>query len=399
MVAPVPDDPDVGSVAVPLVPGVDVHCAMPELDGAVEVGIQHEDEVLERELVAPKDPGKHFHLEIGPLAADLALEVDNSRGKVHASGRVSAGNSDSGKDRTIAELDTVVLRYAPAHGFVGERAEPDPPVFEHPQFGESRMSSKNVTRFFVEERERALANVGKVVKKALWDDYPDWVFNTVACVGSFDAAGRGSYSDPTSVWFNVFVGYYQIDAPKPDWERPFAYESAGGPGAEIRFEDIVRLGKSDWGYFSNWMYGVPEQIVERHDAIDMSRLETSQADAGVIGSSVWHRARIGGVDFVSAYEADHRGAERLVKNSPLSPLWREAFGPPNPQPQFEQSFIGTTFDADLYIAYWEDDDAFHTVMFGGTAASDSPPAFLDGQLEAAKRVIERGYPTLGFKAE
>ncbi len=258
------------------------------------------------------------------------------------------------------------------------------------------MSSKNVTRIFVEDRKRLIADVGQVVKKALWQDRPDWVFNTVACVGPHDENGRGSYSDPTSIWFNVFLGYYQIDAPKPDWTRPFGYESAKGAKSEVSFEEIVRLGKSDWNYFSNWMYGVPATDTERFDPVDLSKLTISQKDAGAIGESSWHRVFIGKVEFVTAYQSDHPGAGRLVDNSLVSNVWRKAFGQPNPKPEFSDSFIGASLDADMYIAYWEDDAAFHTVIFGGTAPTGRDPAFLAGQMEASKAVIEGTYPKLGF---
>jgi hypothetical protein len=295
------------------------------------------------------------------------------------------------------DVDEVVCHLGPAHGSVGRDEQPHPPAFDDPDFGRSRMSSKNVTRFFVQDRKRVLADVGRIVKNTLWSDYPDWVFNTVACVGAFDEEGRGSYADPASIWFNVFLGYYQIDAPKPDWTRPFAYESAGGSSSKIRFDEIVRLGKSDWGYFSNWMYGVPADVVEAHNAFDMSALRATQWDAEVIGSTTWHRALVEGVDFVSAYEADDPGAGDLVDNALISRLWRRAFGPPNPRPGHSESFIGTTMDAGMYIAYWEDADAFHTTIFGGTGPSAGDPRFLDRQMGAAKAVIAESYAGLGFR--
>jgi hypothetical protein len=392
----VPDDTTTGSVTVPLVPGVDVQCAMTALDGTVEVGIEHEGELVEKGAVDPATPGKHFELDLGRLRVDVNLAVDNSLGEVSAHGEVEARDPLLEQWHTLAKLDDVVLRYNPTHGSVGRNPDPDPPLFDDPEFGRTQMSSKNVTRIFVEDRERVLADVGRVVKRTLWDDYPDWVFNTVACVGPHDEKGRGTYGDPSSIWFNVFLGYYQIDAPKPDWKRPFAYSSADGAGSPVRPEEIVRLGKSDWNYFSNWMYGVPADAALRHNEFDMRSIKASQGDAGTIGSSVWHRVKIEGVDFVSAYEADHPEAARLVDNALVTRLWRKAFGEPSPRAEFAESFIGTTLDADMYIAYWEDDEAFHTAMFGGTAPSGSDPAFLAAQMAAAKDVISRSYGEIGF---
>jgi hypothetical protein len=370
---------------------------MTELDGSVVVGIEHEGEVVESGVIDPATPGKHFELDLGRLRVDVNLAVDNSLGEVSAHGEVRARDPLLEQWHTLAEIDETLIHYNPTHGAVGRSPDPDPPHFADPQFGRTQMSSKNVTRIFVEDRERLLADVGRVVKRALWDDYPDWVFNTVACVGAHGPDGRGTYGDPESIWFNVFLGYYQIDAPKPAWNRPFAYESADGASSKVRHDEIVRLGKSDWNYFSNWMYGVPAEAAERHNAFDMKGIKTSLADAGEIGSTSWHRVTIEGVDFVSAYEADNPNAARLVDNSPVSRLWRRAFGEPCPRPDHSDSFIGTTLDADMYIAYWEDDEAFHTAMFGGTAPSGADPDFLARQLAAAREVIERSYAGIGFR--
>lgn len=372
---------------------------MPELDGSIELAIEHEEEVAKREVVRPEDPPKPFSLDLGPLTIDLALGANNELGEVTAKGTITLDSPIGGGKVPLADIDEVLFRYAPTHGSVGGRPEPNPPVFDDREFGRSRMSSKNVTRIMVEERERLLADVGRVCKRELWDDCPDWVFNTVACVGEFDERGRGSYSNPTSVWFNVFLGYYQIDAPKPDWKRPFAYEKAAGSRSTVRFDELVRLGKSDWNYFSNWMYGVPGEIASRHNDLDLSNLKTKQQDGGRVGDSDWHRVSIANIGFVSAYESNAHGAARLVRNSLVSDLWRKAFGQPSPHPDFRESFIPARLDADTYMAYWEDDEAFHTVLFGGTAPTGTDRRFLAGQMSGAAKVIKRFYPELGFKSE
>jgi len=388
-----------GLVDVPLVPGVEVRCAMPDLDGSIELGIKHGDEVVEQARVRPEDPPKPFRIDLGMIEVDVALGADNSKGEVSAKGRVRLDSPVSPKEVQVAEIDRILFRYGPAHGSVAGRTEPDPPIFDDRRFGRARMSSKNVTRVFVDDNERLLTDVGRVVKRLLWDDYPDWTFNTVACVGDFDDKGLGAYGDPSSPWFNVFLGYYQIDAPKPDWTRPFAYESAAGADSKVRFDEIARLGKTDWNYISNWMYGVPGQVVRRYDDLELEKLQSSQSDAGQIGSSRWHRVDLGNVQFVSAYEADCAGADRLVRNSLVSELWRKAFGLPNPRTEHRESFVPTRLDAQMYVAYWEDDEAFHTTIFGGTGPAGGDVAFLDRQLAESKRVIERGFGDVGFALE
>jgi hypothetical protein len=391
----VPDDKGGTGATIGIAPGVAIDCGMSALDGSVEVGIHHDDREVRRERIAPEDPPKKVSVDLGVVELELEVGADNEEGEIDVSGRVVLENPLGDGRKTLHEVKKCVP-YAPAHGSVGGRSEPDPPIFDDPRFGRSRMSSKKVTRVFVDERPRLLADVGRVVKETLWPDCEPWVFNTVACVGDFDSRGRGTYSDPTSPWFNVFLGYYQIDAPKPSWKRPFAYESADGGRSQVRFDEIVRLAKSDWNYISNWMYGVPSEVAERHNDFDVDRLRLTQRDAGVIGQSHWHRVEIGGVEFVSVYEADRDGAERLVSNSLVSNLWRDAFGKPNPRDDHPDSFIPTVLDGDLYIAYWEDDEAFHTVMFGGTAPANAPKEFLARQLAEARRVIERSFGDTGF---
>jgi hypothetical protein len=390
-VAPVPDESNRESVSVPLAPGVDAHLGMHDLDGSLEVGLVHEGHVVDEEVIPPDadEPRKLFSVELGPLSVELTFTADHGLGELRVRGSIRALGG------LHADFDEV-LRYNPAHGAVGTSDQADPPIFDDPRFGRTRMSSKNVTRIFVEDRKRLIADVGRVVKNTLWPDHEDWVFNTVACVGAFDEQGRGTYGDPHSPWFNVFLGYYQIDAAKPAWKRPFAYKSAKGADSKVDFEEIIRLGKSDWNYFSNWMYGVPQRAAERHNEIDMSKVRAAQSDGGAIGESSWHRVQLAGVDFVSAYESAAPGAEKLVDNSVISRVWRGAFGAPNPRPEFKQSFVPTTLDGDMYIAYWEDEAAFHTTIFGGTAPSGGDPEFLACQLAEAKKVIARSYESLGF---
>src|SRR3954454_18638969 len=242
-VAPMPDES--GSEGIHLAPGVDIHVGMSELDGSVEVGLRHKGEVRDAKGIAPEDGPPPFALHVGPLHVEVELGADNSRGAVTAEGKVKIHGDDGETPRTLVDVGGDFFYYTPAHGSVGGDRDAHPPIFKDPDFGQTKMSSKNVTRIFVEDRYRRLANVGQVVKKTLWDDYPDWVFNTVACVGAFDEDGRGSYSDPTSPWFNVFLGYYQIDARKKGgWDRPFAYEGADGAASKVRIDEVIRLGKS-----------------------------------------------------------------------------------------------------------------------------------------------------------
>ena len=52
------------------------------------------------------------------------------------------------------------------------------------------------------------------------------------------------------------------------------------------------------------------------------------------------------------------------------------------------------------MAYYEDDQAYHTLIFGGSGPGDGDPnlaaQFLQVQLAAVQAVIAQSYPTLGF---
>ena len=69
---------------------------------------------------------------------------------------------------------------------------------------------------------------------------------------------------------------------------------------------------------------------------------------------------------------------------------------PHPRPNYPESFIPTLVDAALDIAYWEDDAAYHTLMFGGTTDTGKDPNFLDAQVAATRKVIVDHYPTFGL---
>ena len=385
-----PDSLTAGADSVPLAPGMDLRLSMPPGEESLLLSVLHEGAVV-ASATAKVGATEHTLRYLSELV-NLRLEVavDGLLGEVEASGTVQMRDPATGHWETALDVDGEVLaRYAPVAGVVGRSPVPDPPAVDDARFGKSRPTATGVTRLFVGDEPRLLTDVGRKAQKRLWARYPGgFVFNTVACVGS--------YVDPDSPWFNVFLGYYQIDVAKKEWGRPFGYRSADGIASQVEFEDIVRLGKTDWNWFSNWMYGVPEEEVLPCDDVDMGAVSCAQSDAGTVGASRWHYTKVGNVDFVSAYESDAPGAARLVDNTLLSPTWRLSYGEPAPRPGHTVSFPATRLDAELYIAYWEDATDFHTVMFGGTAPVGADPDFLAVQMRAAEDVMARTYPTLGF---
>ena len=287
----------------------------------------------------------------------------------------------------------------PSLGSVGGSIWGHAPTVNDPELGTSRNIVPIINRIDVDSQEKFVARMGGIAKATFFPDYPSFVFNVCFAVGDFSLIGRpGSYADPKSHWFNVFMGYYQLDAPRKTWNRPFAYESAQ-PGAAVAFGDVMRLGKSDWNYFSNFMYGVPEDCIALHNELPATppcrwlRRES-------IGARHWDLIEVEDIEVVSGYESNAPGARRLVDNSILTRMWRRTFGLPHPRPDFPESFISTRLRAQIYMSFSQDEHSYHTVLFGGTVNKAFPPTlnerFLDVQMKACRDVMVRHYPHLGF---
>jgi hypothetical protein len=376
--------------------GVELRTTFPALDGSVGVALLHREHVLFSKTFTRDEPRGDFSFHTALARGDGAIEVDLFAGELAWEGHLALRLP--GGWRRILHVDRdVLLAFAPAVGRVGPEPDVDEPVVDDPRYGRSQLCTPAVLRIPVDVADRKVADVGEIVKARMFPDHPPFTFNTVACVGGVEDGAPGLYTDPDSIWFNIFFGYYQLDAPKRDWQRPFGYRSADGIRSEIEPEDVVRLGKSDWNWFSNWMYGVPMEAVLPYSSPDMGSVRVELSPPERVGQTMWHALTLHGVEVASAYESGAPGAAKLVRNSIVDDVWRHAFGLPAPRESHPDSFIPTTIDARILMAYWEDDDAYHTIIFGGTVPSaGGDPRFLEAQMAAVRAVIERSYATLGF---
>jgi hypothetical protein len=341
------------------------------------------------------DPRADLDLERRHLRARADVDLDAFAGELAWNGELAVRRPWGRRWRTVRNRG-VIMRFCPAVGEIGGSSKVDPPELDDPRFGKSQLCTPAVLRIFVDERDRRIAEVGRLVKRQMFPEHPPFVFNTVACVGRVADGAPGLYTDPASHWFNVFFGFYEIEAPKPAWSRPFGYRSAAGIDSVVEAEDIARLGKSDWNWFSNWMYGVPIEHVLSYSGVDMSAIGVEHLPASRIGRSLWHGLLLRGVEVASAYESDAPGAARLTRNTIVEDVWRNSFGLPNPRPGWPESFIPTRIDAQVDMAYREDERSYRTLIFGGTCAADGDPAFLAAQMKAVREVIARSYAGLGF---
>jgi hypothetical protein len=331
----------------------------------------------------------------GLFKEDVTFCVDLGRGELTLTGDVCVRDGDAWR---CHRFPTVVLAaFSPTLGAVGGDVLAHPPAVDDPA-GASRSIVPTITRIPVDAVPRAGTPVGGMVKAALFADVPDFLFNVCFAVGPFELLRPGAYGDPTSPWFNVFAGYYQIDCPTPAWTRPFGY-AAAAPGAAIAFDDILRIGKADWNYFSAWMYGTPLAAVTPYDPLDPG-VACTVLPPVTIGGRRWDQVDVDGFGAASAYQAE--GSTQLLDNTVLTPLWRATYGEPASVPGHPTSFPGTRMHARLYMAFRQDAEGFHTYLFGGTVnkAFDGPDnaRVLDAQMAACAEVIAVHYPALGFPA-
>jgi hypothetical protein len=375
--------------------GLTMTCAFPAT-GSVDVTITLGRLKLLRHRFSPHARGVHVSCRLPVLEADFRLTLNAFTGQLIWEGDLRIRREPSGRWKTLFAGTDVLVQFDPGLGLVDGRPDANAPVTSG-RFGPGQLCTPVVLRFHVAGADRAVSHVGCIVKEELFRSYPPFTFNTVACVGAVSPGAQGLYTNPESIWFNVFFGYYQLDCAKQDgWIRPFAYDSANGFASSPVPEDVARLGKADWNWFSNWMYGVPAAECAPYSQVDMTAINVIGPSAKRIGSKRFHEIRLNGVEVASAYESDAKGATKLVENSVLAPVWRKSFGLPHPRPNHPVSFIPTALDAVVEMSYFEDADAFHTVMFGATAGRNADPTFMDAQLAAVRQVMVDSYPGLGF---
>src|SRR4029077_9122179 len=111
--------------------------------------------------------------------------------------------------KVVDRSDRVLLSFDPSLGEVDGSTAVHPPMVDDPVFGTSQTCTPTILRIHVDDKPRDLCDVGRVVKETMFPEHPPFVFNTVACVGAFPVGGPGQYTDPCSIWFNTFLGYYQ----------------------------------------------------------------------------------------------------------------------------------------------------------------------------------------------
>lgn len=295
-------------------------------------------------------------------------------------------------------------------GDINRRIWSHPVMLDERRFGRT-MTNPSVLEIMIDPpRQLAHPTQLKPVAELLFSDFPRFVVNVAFSCGRATPFRSGVYADPRSPWFNVFVGYYQIDVPKAEWGHPFGYRHRDG-GFRIWPEDLARLGQADWNYFSNFMYGVPISALAERGAAAVTLEYRGRVPVGV---RFWDRLTGTGIPVASAFVSTADGGSLDNRLTLLRELWRAAFGQPYEAGDPSVSFLRTPISAELKVCYDEAYDkrdlkvpVYRTFVFGGSvndwwadrsgdAGRTHNQAFLAAQTSGVDTLLRQQFPDLGF---
>src|SRR4051812_44407000 len=132
-----------------------------------------------------------------------------------------------------------------------------PPCIDDPRIGRSHGLPIALEFRIGEDSAGFPGGIGRIVHRALLPDAPDFSVHIKFACAKPDLLGRSDFANPSSIWYNVFVGYYQVEVDQEEWGRPFGYDLDADGNGTLRLEEVARLAQADWNYLSNQLYGVP----------------------------------------------------------------------------------------------------------------------------------------------
>jgi hypothetical protein len=324
-------------------------------------------------------------------------------GAIAAAAACFAGEAQADPPHLDLHAFTNWLKGAVPLGDVNHKYILDCPKVEDHRIGKSKCSPFALKITVGDNSTGFPGGIGKVVHDALFPDKPTFTFKVAFAAANTDLLGRGDYAKPSSIWYNVFFGYYEIDVPKQGWGRPFGYENAQTATGKraVRHDDLLRIGKADWNHFSNQLYGVPLDVVRRQglDTVDAKVVRLPPVTQKIIGSGEWDLVEMDGVPVVGPYRSKHDG-QKYADTGHVMPAWQYVFG----RYDEDDSHVRTSFQpvrmhGKFYMSFKEDKDEhgqeiYKTFMFGGTVNADYPDAaendrFLGLQMQSLEHVIDR----------
>ncbi len=267
----------------------------------------------------------------------------------------------------------------------------------HEKFGRSS-SSPIILRIRVAENSNGFPlSVGKKVHKVLFSDYPPFHFK-VNFASSQVQYFKSNYSNPSSIWYNVFFGCYEIAVYKKDgWTRPFGYRL----DKTLIEDDLIRILKGDWNYFSAHLYGVPLHKVAKFDSLEGVVVKHNTIVR--IGAKSWHLFEVGNVHCVGPALSQHDSMQ--YNNSLVNYMWRCSFGVTTQRfANIKESFEQTNMCFAMYVCFTETNKGWKTYIFGGSKNDNYPNKhenneFLGLQMNIMRELIETKHYNLGFDFE
>jgi hypothetical protein len=255
------------------------------------------------------------------------------------------------------------------------------PRVNDPRFGKSAARIPFVVRFDLNDKARPPLGVGKLAKQRYFSEYPPFTCSVVFSCGPI-TNGVGEYSNPDSIWSNVFFGAWEVVARRSQWKEPFGYEQQRPCP-----DQILRLGLADWNLFSAYIYGTALPEVKADVDALLSADMTYLGRFGIAGNDrEWDLIQGHDILVQTPTAAEHRGAWR--------PIWRFAFGRPA-----KLIAAGTSrLRIKLLMCHAGNGEMWRTWICGavvnqGCAGADE---FLKVQFVSVLEFIRNRHSTLGF---
>lgn len=276
-------------------------------------------------------------------------------------------------------------------GSFGRRRLVRAPRVRLAELGSSMARSPVAVRFEVADTSRAIAGLGRLVKRDCFPDVAPFRCSVVFACGKGQTVRRGGYGDPWSPWFNAFYGGYQVETSRPAWDRPFGFR-AEGRGFSVDPVELRELGRADWDYLTAYPYGVPLAVIRARRAA-LAGAERACPEpvevvprARCVDGRWWDLVHFDDVAVVSGYVSGGDGAALATAHRVWSPLWRACFGLPTPRPDHPVSFPAVRMRARFLVSWDRVGASYRTIVCGGAVSrSVAPPdarRLLDAQLGA-----------------
>jgi hypothetical protein len=287
-------------------------------------------------------------------------------------------------------LAAAVLTRLPLVGSIDGSVRAHPPTVNHPTLGRSSSRVPTVVRFKVDDKHRPPAGVGRLTKQTLFAELPPFTCNVAFACGPIHR-NVGTYADPSSPWFNIFTGVYEVVAERTLWPHPFGYHHDRRPQPE----HVIRLGVADWTYFSAHLYGVALADIDNRDPLHGVRCSTTPHPMPD-PLTRWDLLEIEGVRI-----PDPAQAQRFWTRGQLPHVWRGVWqialglpppdnGPTRPSVMRARVLMCTRSDARNH----------RTLVLGATADTNHPNAaltnsLLETQFHAIEQLARTRYNNYG----